>query len=132
MRGARWLIGPLAALGALVAAPVPAGATTPPPTPPPATTTSTTVPGAPTTTVAGAPAPPTTAVVPVATPPRAGSAIGGLDRRDDETWSVRRVATATLLGIAALAIIGHVYGRIQSIEPRVGRSIARTPRSPAT
>jgi hypothetical protein len=124
MRGARWLIGPLAVLGALAAVPASAEAT-PPPTPPPATTTSTTVPGAPTTTVAGAPAPPPTAVVPVATPPRAGSAIGGLDRRDDETWSVRRLATATLLGIAALAIIGHVYGRIQSIEPRVGRTIAR-------
>lgn len=128
MGGARGLLGPLAVVTTLaLAAPGGPAAATPPPTPPATSTTVAGDPAATTTTVAGAPAPSTTVVAPTETLPRAGSAIGGLDRRsDDETWSVRRVATATALGIAALAIVGHVYGRLLSISPRVGRSIARS------
>jgi hypothetical protein len=132
MRGARSALVTFAAAG-LVAVPAAgvAGATTPP-SPPPVSTavTTTSLPGDTTTTTVvpgeAAPTPTTTVPVPASTPPRAGAAIGDLDRRaDDETWSVRRLATATALGIAALALAGYVYGRLQSVTPRVGRRVAR-------
>jgi hypothetical protein len=127
MRGARLLLIPAcAALGWIVVDP-PAGATAPPPTPVPTTTVPADggSPGPATTTPATTTDATSTTVPLVVTPvPRAGSAIGDLDRRrDDESWDYRRLATAGLLGIAALALAGHVYGRWQSITPDVGRTV---------
>jgi hypothetical protein len=135
MRGARLALLTVAGGAALtLPAAGTAAATTPPDSPPvsgapatsvPAGASGPTVPGS---AVAGEAATTATTIVipPDSTLPRAGAAVGDLDRRsDDETWSVRRLATATLLGIAALAISGYVYGRLQSVTPRVGRAIAR-------
>lgn len=86
-------------------------------TTPPADTTTTTTAAAPTTTVA-----PGVASGP--TPPRGGSATGGLVHATGETeWDLRRIALSSALGLLALAVAGHLYGRMQSTTPRVGRTI---------
>lgn len=121
MRGVRLLsfAGALA-VGTFSGAPA-ASATTPPTTPTesttPATTVASTAPGA---TVANdAPAGPI--IAPVG---RAGSAMGGFDRhRGDDDWDLGRIALATALTLGALAAAGYVYGRVQSLEPRVGRTV---------
>ena len=134
MRGTRLALLSLVG-GVALAAPVTSTArAATPPTPPPVTT----VAGEPstpatvvTTAVAGegnapsAPGATSTTVLPATTLPRAGAAIGDLNRHaDEETWNVRRLVTATALGIAALALAGYVYGRLQSVTPRVGRTIS--------
>lgn len=111
----------LAALGTIGAlTPGTAGATTPP-TPPPTTTSASTA------TSADPASTSTTVVQPVVTGPtlpRAGSAAGDLERSGaDEDWDLRRLATTALLAVAALAVAGHIYGRLQSIAPTVGRTI---------
>jgi hypothetical protein len=121
--------------GVALALPVAGAAVAAPPTSPPASgPPATSVPaGAPGSSVPGStavgeagPTPTTIAIAPEEMLPRAGAAVGDLDRHtEEETWSVRRLATATLLGIAALSIAGYVYGRLQSVSPRVGRAIAR-------
>lgn len=66
------------------------------------------------TTVLGSPAP-TSTVAAVPAPPRAGSAIGDLDKPDaGELWSTRQLATVIAVGVGGLAVIGYAYGRIRS------------------
>jgi hypothetical protein len=93
------------ALAPLLGADV-AGATTPPAPPPVATT------------VPGAVAPPPTTV---ALPPagsRGGATEGSVAKPTSESWSPRRIATITALGVIALAALGYAYGKLRSAPPR--------------
>ncbi len=127
MRRPGLLLGALAGLSFVVTTAGGAvGATTPPPPP----VAPTTVPADPAlipgvTTTVPAVAPPadetTTTVagtVSASTIPRAGSAIGDLDKRQPATWTPRRTAVAVAVGVAALALLGHLYGRVRSLGPR--------------
>lgn len=126
MRAARRLVfvATVAAAGVLSGPGAGAAAVTPP-TPP------TTVPGAATTVTGATPTgsvPSAVTVAPVPTGPslpRAGSAPGGLERDRGDEWDVRRLATTAAFGLLALTVAGHIYGRLQSIAPSVGRTIAR-------
>ncbi len=97
---------------------IPGATTTVPAVAPPVGETTTTVPavappvGETTTTVADA------VPAPAPTIPRAGSAIGDLDKRQPATWTPRRTAVAVAIGVAALALLGHLYGRVRSLGPR--------------
>ena len=95
----------LGTIGATLGADV-AAATTPP-TPPPV---ATTVPAA------GA-APPTTVALPPAGS-RGGATDGSVAKPKSETWTPRRIAMVTGLGVIALAALGYAYGKLRSAPPR--------------
>ena len=119
MRGAVVLGAAAWVMWATVLAGAPGAAAAPPSTPPPPTTVVADAP--PTTVAADTGAGPAT---PVPTIPRAGSAIGGLDKRPPTPWSIRRIATTVGLTVAGLAVLGHLYGRLRSIGPRRPKSTA--------
>ncbi|MET0143847.1 MAG: hypothetical protein ABW328_03550 [Ilumatobacteraceae bacterium] len=99
------LVGGLSIVGLGV---VPAGhlaAAVPPPSTAPVSVPSSTVVTVPTT-VAGI----------VAT--RGGSAAGSVAKPNDAGWSVQQLATTTAIGVAVLAVLGFVYGRVRSAPPR--------------
>ena len=82
----------------------PAAPTTVPATTTPATTTATTTP---------------LIVGPVITaPPRGGAPAGTTTKPADDEWTLRQVGTTVGIIVAALAVIGFVYGRIRSTTPR--------------
>jgi len=100
-------------------------ATTPPTDPELTVPTSTLATTATAPTDGEAPAVPAAPTVTGPTLPRAGSATGG-SVHDDGTddWDVLQLAITAALGLAALALAGHLYGRMQSTTPSVGRTIA--------
>jgi phosphate-selective porin len=89
----------------------PVAPTTVPATTTPATTTSTTTP---------------LIVGPVITaPPRGGAPAGTTSKPADEEWTLRQVGTTVGIIVAALAVMGFIYGRIRSTTPR-RTTLART------
>jgi len=110
-----------ASLGVLVLGSLPASAqdAAPPTTvAPPAIVVPTTVP---------ATAPPGESTVPASSAPASTtpattdnvpsrSGTGGVDvvKGDNETWSVRRIATTVGIAVVVLAIAGFIYGRVRS------------------
>ncbi len=121
MRAARRLVFVATVAGATALAAASTEAITPPT--PPTSTSDTATSGV---TTGSVPAAVTVAPVPTGPSlPRAGSAPGGLERDRDDDWDVRRLATTAALGLLALSVAGHIYGRLQSITPSVGRTIAR-------
>lgn len=57
-------------------------------------------------------------VAPGAAVPRGGSASGGLEQDTGRSdWDVAQLATTAALGLAALGLAGHLYGRTQSTLP---------------
>ncbi|MFV0307434.1 MAG: hypothetical protein ACK5OX_06800 [Desertimonas sp.] len=76
---------------------------------------------------------PDSEVTPVATVPvgavvaRGGSAAGGLGRdADAPDWNVGQLATTAALGLVALGVAGHLYGRLQSTVTRPERTVPDT------
>lgn len=89
----------------------PVAPTTVPATTTPATTTATTTP---------------LIVGPVVTaPPRGGAPAGTTTKPADDEWTLRQVGTTVGIIVAALAVMGFVYGRIRSTTPR-RTTLART------
>ena len=87
------------------------------------------------TTVPGTSAPTTTAETPptivgpvLTAPARGGAPAGTTAKPADDEWSIRQIATTVGIIVAALAVIGFVYGRIRSATPRRPdtASLART------
>ena len=100
-------------------------ATTPPSDPELTVPTSTLATSATTPTGDEAPAAPVAEPVTGPTLPRAGSVAGGSVHDDGaDDWDIRELAITAALGLAALAVAGHLYGRMQSTTPSVGRTIA--------
>jgi heme A synthase len=58
-------------------------------------------------------------------PPRGGAPAGTTAKPADEEWTLRQVGTTVGIIVAALALIGFVYGRIRSTTPR-STVLART------
>jgi hypothetical protein len=61
-------------------------------------------------------------------PPRGGAPAGTTAKPADEEWTLRQVLTTVGIIVAALVVIGFVYGRILSTTPRRTEtaSLART------
>ncbi len=59
---------------------------------------------------------PTTAAGIAAT--RGGASAGSIAKPGVGGWSVQQMVTTTAIGVAGLAVIGFVYGRVRSSPPR--------------
>jgi hypothetical protein len=61
-------------------------------------------------------------------PPRGGAPAGTTAKPADDEWTLRQVLTTVGIIVAALAVIGFIYGRILSTTPRrtESASLART------
>lgn len=94
-----------------------------PPTPPPPVVITTAPPtlAPPATTIppASTSTPATTAPATTSTTPERARVIG-----DDDSWSVRRIATIIGISVVVLAITGFVYGRVRSHRPATATSSA--------
>ena len=92
--------------------------------PPPPDESSTTV-AATTAEVASA----TTAASTAPTAPAAARGAAGtvdITKDEDETWSVRRIATTVGIAVVVLAVAGYVYGRVRSHHRPASSALATT------
>ena len=116
----------LAAFAAVIVAIVGLSTTTAGASLPPPDESTTTV--AATTTAEVAPA--TTAVASTATtaPAAERGSAGTVDitKDEDETWSVRRIATTVGIAVVVLAVAGYVYGRVRSHHRPASSALATT------